>query len=194
MDGWKLLGFQKEWVLIMFKFNQSTKQLGFTLIELMLTLIILGIISAIAMPNYKALVVNSEIRATTESIRTGMQLARAEAVKRNANVRFTLAGRAWTVGCVTATANCPASIQAKHQNEGSSSSITTTTTPNGATEVTFNSFGTTTGAGQIQRVRVDSTAIASSSTSDLAITIGTGGNPRMCDPNVSVTTDVKFCS
>jgi len=178
----------------MLKFNPSSKQLGFTLIELMLTVIILAIISAIAMPNYRGLVVNSEIRTTAESIRTGMQLARAEAVKRNANVRFTLAGRAWTVGCVTVNANCPATIQAKHQNEGSSSTITTTITPNGATVVTFNSFGTTTGAGQIRRVAVDSTAIAASATSDLAITIGIGGNPRMCDPNVSATTDVKFCS
>jgi type IV fimbrial biogenesis protein FimT len=178
----------------MLKFNQSSKQLGFTLIELMLTVIILGIISAIAMPNYRALVVNSEIRATAESIRTGMQLARAEAVKRNANVRFTLNGRAWTVSCVTVTANCAANIQTKVANEGSSSTVTATTTPNGSTVVTFNSFGTTTGAGQIRRVTVDSTAIAASATGDLAITIGIGGNPRMCDPNVSVTTDVKFCS
>ena len=172
----------------------KSKQLGFTLIELMLTVILLGIISAIAMPSYRALVVNSEIRATAESIRTGLQLARAEAVKRNNNVRFTLTGRAWTVGCAVVTATCPATIQSKDANEGSSSTITTTTIPNGATIVTFTSFGTTTGVGQIQRVTVDSTAVAASATSDLAITVGTGGNPRMCDPNVSVTTDVKYCS
>jgi type IV fimbrial biogenesis protein FimT len=174
--------------------HHSSKQLGFTLIELMLTAVIIATISAIAMPSYRALVINSEIRATAESIRAGMQVARAEAVKRNANVRFTLAGRAWTVGCVTATANCPSTIQAKDQNEGSSSAITTTITPNGTTIATFNSFGAITGTGQIRRVTVDSSALPASATGDLAITLGTGGNPRICDPNVTATTDVKFCS
>lgn len=178
----------------MLKLKKKSNQLGFTLTELVVTVVILGIISAIAMPSYRALVVNSEIRATAESIRTGLQLARAEAVKRNSNVRFTLAGRAWTVGCVPATANCPTAIQTKNASEGSSSTTTTATLPAGSTFITFNSFGTTVGAGQITRITVDSSAIAAGSTGDLAITVGTGGNPRMCDPNVTTTTDVKFCS
>lgn len=63
---------------------------GFSLVELVVTLAIMGILLALAMPSYRAWIVNVKIRSTAESIQSGLQLARAEAVRRNTAVMFQL--------------------------------------------------------------------------------------------------------
>ncbi len=98
---------------------------GFTLVELVVGIAILGILFALAAPNFRTWIQNRQLSTAAESISTGLQLARAEAVRRNTNVSFTLAGPTsgdWTVGCVTPVGDldvdgvddCPANIQA-HQ-------------------------------------------------------------------------------
>ena len=61
---------------------------GFSLIELLITLAIMGILLALAVPSYQVWISNTRIRTTAESIQNGLQLARAEAVRRNAQIRF----------------------------------------------------------------------------------------------------------
>jgi type IV fimbrial biogenesis protein FimT len=169
----------------------QTKQLGFSIVELVVAVAILAILSAIAVPSYTEYIANSQIRATTESIRNGLQLARAEAVKRNATVRFTLnSDSSWNVGCPVATANCPILIQTKPAKEGASSTITLSATGS----VDFTSLGVRSPAvGQLALVNVDNTAIPSANSRDLRVTVGAGGNMRVCDPNVSSSTDPRFC-
>lgn len=66
------------------------RQSGFGFVELMIGVVVLGILYATAMPAFSNWVRNAKIRATAESIQNGLQLARAEAVRRNALVRFQL--------------------------------------------------------------------------------------------------------
>ncbi len=61
---------------------------GFSLIELLVTLAILGVLLALAAPSFSAWIGNTRIRTTAESIQNGLQLARGEAVRRNAQIRF----------------------------------------------------------------------------------------------------------
>lgn len=65
-------------------------QRGLTLVELLVTLAIVAMLVMAAVPSFTGAIVNSRIRATGEAILTGIQLAKSEAVARNARVRFQL--------------------------------------------------------------------------------------------------------
>ena len=63
----------------------KNKQSGFTLVELMVLLAVVGVVSAIGIPSFRAMMVNSELVDTANSLRMSMKLARSEAVARGKN-------------------------------------------------------------------------------------------------------------
>jgi type IV fimbrial biogenesis protein FimT len=169
------------------------KQLGFTLVEVMIVVSILVILAAAAMPSYREWIENSKIRSGATSILNGIQKARTSAVLNNTQVRFTLgANTAWTVTCVTA-AMCPggvATIEQRASGDGSSTSVTTTPLPAAATTVTFNNLGVA-NAGGLTRVTVDNSTTYSGKR-PLRIEIGASGAARLCDPAFTLP-DPKGC-
>ena len=71
--------------------NRATVyQHGVTLIELMITITVFGIAISLGAPAYTEWIQNTQIRTAAESVLSGLQLARAEGLKRNATVRFQL--------------------------------------------------------------------------------------------------------
>jgi len=164
---------------------QKTKksQTGFSLTELMVGVVIMGILAAVAMPNFTAWMRNTEIRNAAESVLNGMQRARAEAVSRNTNVAFTLGtNSSWSVATVV-----PASaVEARSANEGSKS-VTLTVTPIGATTLTFNNFGMIVANADGSAAITQLDFVAAGGNKNMRVTVGIGGNVRMCDPNVSST-------
>ena len=174
--------------------RSARQQSGFSMIEMMAAVAILAIAVSAAVPGFTQFVANTQIRSTTESIRNGLQLARSEAVKRNAQVKFTILNdTSWVVGCTTPVVDvCPAVIQSKTANESAANSIALTFT--GTKEIAFTNLGTVTpAAGQLSVVNVDHKTLSASETRDLRLLVGTGGGVRMCDPNVSATTDTRKC-
>jgi type IV fimbrial biogenesis protein FimT len=63
---------------------------GFSLVELIVGMAILGVLLAIAMPAFSNWLRNARVRTAAESVQNGLQLARAEAVRRNTTMRFQL--------------------------------------------------------------------------------------------------------
>ncbi|MBA3695735.1 MAG: GspH/FimT family pseudopilin [Methylotenera sp.] len=179
---------------------------GMSLIELLLGIALMGILTTFAVPSYKAWVQNSKIRNSASSIQNGLQLARAEAIKRNQRVQLELRGvnSAWTV-CVSPSpaGNCPnpddsSTIQSRATGDGGSSSITVNTTLAGP--YVFDGLGTlrspSPAANTLIRITVDinPSVLPAADSRDLQIIMGAGGNSRLCDPNLSSSgTDPRRC-
>lgn len=68
---------------------QATQR-GMSLIEVMVVIGIIGVLMALAAPSVRSWTANTKIRGTTEAILNGLQLTKAEAVRRNAVIRFQL--------------------------------------------------------------------------------------------------------
>ena len=167
-----------------------TRQAGFSLIELMIVLVIVAIGLVIALPSYSTWMANSRVRNAAESILNGIQLARAEAVMRNARVQFVAtANSGWTVGCSVATATCPAVIQSRAASEGSVGVTVAESNSGTANTVFFNGFGSSvTTAGLAGPLRVDfdidSSVIGAADSRELRVSVFRSGSVRMCDPSL----------
>jgi prepilin-type N-terminal cleavage/methylation domain-containing protein len=64
------------------------RQPGFSLIELMITLAIAGILLALGIPALQTMVATTQSKTVAESIQSGLRLARSEAIARNSPMRF----------------------------------------------------------------------------------------------------------
>lgn len=173
---------------------KRTSQSGFTLTELLIVMVILGVLASLAAPSFKAILVNTRIRATASAINDGLQLARAEAIRLNERVRFTLAADAgWTV-----ETNGNVVLQTRPAAE-SGANMLLSFTPNGATSVTFSPLGravnNANGSNQLTQVEVDvpTSVLAASKTKELRVTISQGGGMiRLCDPSYAAG-DPRAC-
>ena len=59
---------------------------GFTLVELMITLLVAAVVLGIGVPNFQEFIANNRMAAATNDLISVLHLARGEAVKRRANV------------------------------------------------------------------------------------------------------------
>ena len=159
---------------------------GATLIEFLIAFSILGILVATAIPSFRDWIVNSQVRTAADTINSGLQLARTEAVRRNTRVRWTLvdsAGGSWVVN----VPNTGATIQRRSGNEGTASALVTST----QNDIVFNGVGWVTptpgAAIQIDVSNPDAGACQSAGGGGgpircLRLLVGIGGQVRMCDP------------
>ena len=59
---------------------------GFTIIELMITVAVLGIVATVAVPNFRDFIINNQRVSLSNKMVADLHLARSEAVKRSENV------------------------------------------------------------------------------------------------------------
>ena len=171
----------------------KSRHRGFSLVELMVGIAIMGVVLALVSPSYKVWVQNTQIRNAAESITNGLQKAKAEAVARNTNVAFVLGANSSWVISVVADGSV---IESRSANEGSRN-VTRTVLPLGATTITFNNFGAVVANADASatptRVDLDSSVLTPAQSADLRVTVGVGGNARMCDPNLASGSSPRAC-
>lgn len=171
-----------------------SKSSGFTLIELMIGITIFALTLSLGVSSFRTWIQNTQIRNAAESIQLGIQRARAEAVKRNAEVKFVLQGTnpdwvaSWEVSTPTET------IESSSGREGSKN-VSARGYDNGGNDVTTVTFSNLASvmsnadaSATLRRVALDSTTLDAADSRDLEVRIGlggVGGNVRMCDPNLA---------
>lgn len=164
-------------------------QRGFTLIELVIAIVLVAVLVSLAVPSFKIMLANAQIRTATQALYDGLQLARVEAIRRNDRVVFAKGtGSDWTV-----TVEGGAVVQTRSSSEGTRQA-TVAVTPAGATQVTFDSLGrvvaNTDASATITRLDVDvpTSLISAADSKEQRVTITTGGAVRTCDPNAAAGT------
>lgn len=179
---------------------------GFTLIELMVTLVVVGVLLMLGLPSFMELIQNTQIRTGAEGILDGLQTARSEAVRRNAYTQFTLGpGTGWRVTEINpptsglACANI-ATIQTRSESEGSQN-VTVDVFPAGGTTVTFTPMGWTTNACTGLNVdpatahwiqfNVGSNVLDPTKERPLEIRITANGGIRLCAPWAGDASDLN---
>lgn len=196
----------------------SHGQRGVSLLELMITIAILGILLVLGIPSFQQWMLNTRIRTVTESIQNGLRLARNEASQQATNVRFQLNSASnWQVCILPASAASAASytdctnaisLVQTFDSPGAGSTVqvgAATATTNIAANayssilsggvpagITFNSLGRPTDYGNTSINRVDVTAATTSlqaSSRRLVTTISAGGMVSMCDPALTFSTN-----
>ncbi len=71
---------------------------GFSLIEIMIVVAIIGILTAIAVPSYQDMIERNRLKQAVEALKSDMQFARTEAIKRSNDLRLTLIAATWCYG------------------------------------------------------------------------------------------------
>jgi type IV fimbrial biogenesis protein FimT len=77
---------------------------GFTIVEMMITITVLGILAMVALPSLQGLIANQRVRNVTTDLMASLAFARSEAIKRNAQVNVVPTGGDWAGGWTVQTA------------------------------------------------------------------------------------------
>ena len=89
--------------------SMRSPQRGLNIVEIMISLAILGVLIGLGAPGFVEWLQNQQIRAAAEATLNGLQVARGEAVRRNTPVRFQLVSDL-TSSCVLASDSVTAPV------------------------------------------------------------------------------------
>jgi type IV fimbrial biogenesis protein FimT len=192
-------------------------QRGVTLIELMIGLAIFAVLLFIGVPAFTEFIQNTQIRNAAENTLSALNLARAEALRRNTSVRFqfvsdltsgctlSTSSLAWVVSLANPAGACDAAPsnttapQIVQKRSGTEGTRTVQVAATGGSTVVFTGLGRAQ-AGGITQINFSNSMgvcehVSTSGTMRcLRILVTTGGQAKVCDPKVTDNTDPRFCA
>jgi len=181
------------------------------MIEVVITIAIMGILMAAAMPSVGDWMRSARVRNTAESIQNGLQQARMEAVRRNRPVSFNLvssldntctlsatsgnwivsadANPAGQCGATPSTTTAPKVVAKAAMADGGQATISPPNSGTPAPTVTLNGLRMVANATAITRIALS----ASDGSYPRRVEISSGGIARLCDPGATAG-DTRACT
>jgi type IV fimbrial biogenesis protein FimT len=180
---------------------------GFSLVEMMIVVVIVGILAVSGISWGKDYVANNRVRAAAESLRSALMLARDEAIKRNRPVSMVFDGaqQQWSVvegatvplpGVVPTLVGAPIrvgsyrdtrEVEFAQNGQVITNSRAITFTPLGQANVI---------ATQTFEVKSNAAGVSCQPTGKircLNVRLLTGGQATMCDPSMTYASDPRGC-
>lgn len=146
------------------------RQYGLTLVELMITLAVLGIFATIAVPSFNSFMQNNKLLATSNELASLMQIARSIAAEKNASTIICESSGEWSVRSKGGTSDpCDGTVL---RNFTQPADLTVRSSSN-ALPITFNSTGS---AGSSRAFTV---CKGSDAASGYKLTVEASGNVRL---------------
>ncbi|WP_432726450.1 pilus assembly FimT family protein [Variovorax sp. W6] len=175
---------------------------GFTLIELMVTIVLLSVLAMLAMPAFATWIANNKVRTVSDSLQNGLRFAQSEALRRSRPIVFSLTNSAAPQTSLTAVANgsgwsinvSKSSMDAKSAfvQSGVLSDVASGVQITGPAAVCFNVLGrmvanTDTGVSGAScdtgsAVQAYDISLSPGADRPLRVLVALGGQIRMCDP------------
>jgi type IV fimbrial biogenesis protein FimT len=184
---------------------------GFSLIELLIAVAVVAITMALGLPSITAWIHSTQVRNAAEGTLSGLQLARSEALRRNALVRFQLTNSLlatcalsttsgnWVVSIADATGLCNVATSETVAPQAIAKRLNADGSPNAefaanTSTIVYNGLGRLTG-GANPTLRIDisnskggACQLAGGAVRCLRVVVNQSGQPRLCDPMVGDST------
>lgn len=174
------------------KIIASNHALGFSLIEMMIAIVILGLTTSFGLPAFNGWIADAKTRTMAEVLQNSIRLAQAEAVKSGRQVQFFLTngtpalnagtstnGKNWGIQTMKLTdSTMPETFVEGGSMAGSNQTITILAD---SPSLQFNSIGRLSSPAQDTKIDISNT----NGDGTLRITISAAGAIRLCDPSHS---------
>lgn len=164
---------------------------GFTVVELLLVLVVVSVLVVVALPSMRVHLANADVRGVAEELRSGLELARTEAIRRNTSVQFQRNGTGWTVVVPGANLGQDLLVATRANRQTQVSVITDTD------NIAFNGSGWTNPFGQTMNITLQAANVSACRPQGgiycLNVVVAAGGLIRSCDPS-AVTGSPTACN
>lgn len=155
----------------------ALKMDGFGLIELLITISLLGILTTLAVDNFGTWIQDTKTRSVAESLQNGIRLAQTEAIKQSLNTTFNLTGNNWTIQTSASTSTII------HIGRVPDAGLVTIDEAKKVVQLRFNSIGRLTSPTNTVNYILSN----SKGKRRLQVSVNIAGKIRMCDPDKTLS-------